>query len=189
MISASLSGVRVRTVPPGCRVFTAGEASTLRRVMGSSAGPSGPSAKRSTTPNGAAANLASGGIGPVRTVSGKLSAFCSGRPASSLRPAGKTSCAVLRSGRAALKRISSTLLARASPGLKSGSSVVLPLRSTTCFAQFMGTGALKFSCTGRIGRQAACALGRSQLKVASNGGRTLNFQLCGWELVSPPGLR
>src|SRR5574343_361123 len=66
MMSASVDGLSVLTLPVGagaapvCKPCTLRPASTLRSVTGSSAGPSGPSAKRSTTPNGAAANLARG---------------------------------------------------------------------------------------------------------------------------------
>lgn len=61
-----------------------------RTVTGSSGGPSG-SARRSTMPKGLEANLASGGMAPVRTASGKLSAFSSGRSEASRSLAGSVS--------------------------------------------------------------------------------------------------
>jgi hypothetical protein len=59
--------------------------------MGSSAGPSGPSAKRSTMPKGAAANLASGGMAPVLTASGNIDALASVRPEASTKSLGSSS--------------------------------------------------------------------------------------------------
>ena len=56
--------------PPSC---------TWRSVIGSSPGSSGPG-PCSSTPNGAAANLASGGMPPVATASGNTDAFASVRP-------------------------------------------------------------------------------------------------------------
>ena len=52
-------------------LWTASSDSTLRTVSGSSAGEPG-SASRSTMPNGEAANLASGGVAPVRAYIDRL---------------------------------------------------------------------------------------------------------------------
>ena len=186
MISASVCGERSRTVPPGIRLSACSADSTLRKVTGSSAGPLGPSANRSTTPKGAAANLTSGGMGPVRTASGKLLALLKVRPASSTKPAGKTICMAACSGRLPAKRTDSVLLELASSALNCGLMVSLPYCNTTCLAHCMGTGAEKFTVTGRIGIQAACALGRSQLKLASSGDCTLKLNDCGLLLISPP---
>ena len=71
MISASVFGFRSLTLP-GVQAWTCSAGSTRRTVTGISATPPG-SASRSTTPKGEAANLASGGIAPVATFSGKLS--------------------------------------------------------------------------------------------------------------------
>ena len=89
MISASVAGCRSLTLP-GLRPVVRSAASTLRTVTGSSATPPG-SARRSTMPNGAAANLASGGMGPVATLSGKASALVSARPEASLKSRGSSS--------------------------------------------------------------------------------------------------
>jgi len=98
MMSASVPGWKVRTLPAGalaadlsCSAFrplTFSVASTLRKVTGSMATPSG-SAKRSTMPKGEAANLASGGIAAVAVLSGKLSALRRVRPDASLKSLGK----------------------------------------------------------------------------------------------------
>ena len=79
-MSASLTGVSVLTLPPWA--LLAEVPSTRRSVTGSTAKPLG-SARRSTMPNGAAANLARGGMAPVATAMGKLSALRSVRPAAS----------------------------------------------------------------------------------------------------------
>ena len=62
--------------------------STLRSVTGSIGGMPG-SAKRSTMPNGAAANLASGGMVAVFVFNGNSPALSSARPLSSVNPFGK----------------------------------------------------------------------------------------------------
>ena len=86
MMSASAFTASALTWPTG-RACSGRSASTLRTVTGSSAWPSG-SASRSITPNGEAANLASGGKGPVATSSGKAAALSTVRPASSTRSPG-----------------------------------------------------------------------------------------------------
>ena len=58
---------------------------TWRKVSGSIAW-----ASRSTMPNGAAANLAIGGASPVCTLSGKLEALSSARPALSFKSRGSS---------------------------------------------------------------------------------------------------
>ena len=92
MMSASFCSCRVATVPLSSidTPETFKSCSTLRSVTGKMAGPSSPSAKRSTTPNGAAANLASGGIRPICTLSGNRLALLSGRFSSSWKPEGST---------------------------------------------------------------------------------------------------
>ena len=87
MMSASLSK-RARLI---CMDCTPSCGSTRRSVTGNRGVPFGPSANRSTMPNVPAANLASGGMGEVRTVSGKLAALASGRPLSSFKSAGSVS--------------------------------------------------------------------------------------------------
>jgi hypothetical protein len=151
----------------------------LRKVTGSSArglSAAGPSAKRSTTPNGAAANLASGGMPPVATFSGKLSALRSVRPEASLKSLGSSSEKAAFSARGAAN---CTLFTRVSacwpsaPPSRRGCRVSVGDFRRMAAASLRGTGALKASCSGRIGRQAAWAFSRSQLNSAAKGWRTL----------------
>ena len=181
MMSASFSGRSVLTwpagaaSPPGCRPCTRKAASTLRSVTGSSAGVCGPSARRSTMPNGAAANLASGGMPPVATLKGKLSALDRARPAASFKPLGNSSWNSVLSARGAAN---CTLLTKPSAAWPSSSPPVWGLIDSRgdfrriAAASLRGTGALKDSVIGRIGRQAAWAFSRSQVNSAKNGART-----------------
>ncbi|HTO48025.1 MAG TPA: hypothetical protein VML91_10320 [Burkholderiales bacterium] len=74
----------------------------MRRVTGSIA-----PAFSSMMPN-RAGNFASGGASSVAVASGKLAAFASCRPASSLRPAGSSTRNVVRSGSGAGNETAST---------------------------------------------------------------------------------
>jgi hypothetical protein len=192
MMSASVLGCRSLTLPPGVRplIFSAG--STLRRVTGSSAGLSplaSGSAKRSTMPKGAAANLASGGITPVATFSGKLAALEAARPLASWKPAGSSTVKADFSGSTPLKL---TPLTSASPSVSSRSKVGLKLSLADfrriASASFRATGALKARRIGRIGRHAAWAFSRSQLKLTENGSRTVKAKRFSTELGTPPGV-
>ena len=150
-------------------------ASTLRSVTGSSAGPSGPSAKRSTTPNGAAANLASGGRPAVATFSGKLAALRRVRPEASLKSLGSSSVKLVCSGRGASNctpLITASASPPSSPPSILGLKVSLADLSRMAMASLRGTGALNDSDSGRNGMQAAWAFSRSQLNSAANASRT-----------------
>ena len=202
MMSASVRGLSVLTLPagalaaavPACRPCTRRAASTLRSVTGSSAGglsDAGPSAKRSTMPNGAAANLASGGIPPVDTLSGKLSALRSGRPEASLKSLGSSMVKAVFSASGAL---TCRLLTRASAWAPSAPPSIWGLRVSLAdwrrmaAASLRGTGALNDSIIGRMGRQAAWAFSRSQLNSAENGSRTLKSKRFSTVLATPLGV-
>ena len=94
----------------------------------------------------------------------------------------------MRSGSGDAKRICST---RVSP-VSSLSNVGLRLSfgplSRTASASARGTGALKASVIGRIGRQAAWAFSRSQLKLAVKGSRTVKRNRDSTEVATPPGV-
>jgi len=169
MMSASVLGCksssfRSRACRPG---------STRRSVSGISAGPSGPSAKRSTMPKGAAANLASGGMGPVSIFSGKLPALASGRPLASFRSAGRLRLSAARSGKGPSKRRRSSSSSPAPSSAPCGANSVLSERSRTAPSSLRATGALNVSSIGRIGMHAAWAFSRSQRVLAVKGSRTL----------------
>ena len=174
MMSASEPPFLVRTtlassdLPRSC-------GSTLRSVTGSSAGPLGPSAKRSTMPKGAAANFTSGGILPVAVASGNILALLSVRPAASLNCGGSSTtylefgCMV--AGKVTLSTSESS--ASLSPFCSMiGATAEAPLLRRMPSISLRGTGALKDRRMGRIGRQAALAFSRSQLKSALKGCRT-----------------
>ncbi|MCY1170947.1 hypothetical protein D9M73_110370 [compost metagenome] len=178
MMSASVLGCRSLTLPDvaGVSPLTCNAASTLRSVTGSRAGSPGfvsGSAKRSTIPNGDAANLASGGMAPVASFRGKLSALRSTRPEASLKSLGSSSVYCADSVNSGLKLTLVTTSA-ASPlsASNTGLSVSEPDFRRIASASLRGTGALKFRLMGRIGRQADWAFSRSQLKLAENGSRT-----------------
>ena len=59
--------------------------------------------------------------------------------------------------------------------------------STMPLAIFRATGALNCSAMSRIGRHAACAFSRSQVKSAENGSRTLKVKRFSSELSTPLG--
>ena len=96
-ISASLWTDWVRTPKDVSSPFTASVFSTCRTVTGTKGGCPG-SPVSSITPNGAAANLASGGMLEVATFKGNAPALASGRPLSSLNPLGTTTVNALDSG-------------------------------------------------------------------------------------------
>ena len=187
MICASVRGCRSLTWP-AARPCSCSAASTLRSVTGSIGVPPG-SAKRSTMPKGAAANLASGGIAPVDTFSGKLSALTGERPAASWNARGSSTAYAVCSANGGLKVTSLTTL---SPSALSSSNTGL----CVCFAELRrrpsatlrGTGALKFSVMGRIGRHAACAFSRSQLKFTVNASRTWKPKRRSTVLATPEGV-
>ena len=172
-MSASLCSCRVETVPLSSMLMplTSRSCSTLRKVTGKMAGPLSPSAKRSTTPKGDAANLASGGIKPVATLSGNKLALVSLRSLVSLKPAGKTIRIASFSPNGGAKRTRLT-----SPSFSSSENVglTLPLAfsSRISSASLRLMDALNIRVRGRIGKQPACALLRSQVNSAVNGWRT-----------------
>ncbi len=184
-MSASVAGCSVLTLPAGALVvlracstsspLMASAGSTLRSVTGSIATPLG-SAKRSTMPKGAAANLASGGMAPVDTLSGKLSALRRLRPEASLKPLGSSSVNAVCSGKMPLKVTllttwSSSMAASPSPSAV-GLNVSLLDFKRISVSSLAGTGALKARRMGRTAKQALCAFSRSQLKLAAKGSRT-----------------
>ena len=190
MICASWVGLRSLTCP-ACKPLTCSEASTLRKVTGSSATPPG-SAKRSTTPNGDAGNLASGGNTPVDTLSGKVAALRKLRPLSSLKSLGSSTRNCVNSGSTLEKRM---LLRPCSspcplPRLSSKTGLKLSLSETKRIpsSHFFGTAAVKLSVMGRIGRQALCAFSRSQLKLAAKGSRTRKSNRFCTVLATPSGV-
>ena len=187
MISASVLGCRSLTWP-GLRPLICSAASTLRRVTGSSARSPGlvpGSAKRSTMPNGDAANLASGGMAPVATLSGKLSALRSTRPEASLKSFGNASVNDVFSANSGLKLMLLTTSVLSPSVSNVGLSVSLADVRRIASASLRGTGALKFSRIGKRGRQADWAFSRSQLKVAENGSRTLKSKRFSIILATP----
>ena len=139
-------------------------------------------------PKGAAANLTSGGSGPVSILSGKLAALANVRPLASFSSAGRLSVSVARSGKGPSKRMRSS---RSSPWLSSskwGDISVLPERSRTAPSSLRATGALKTSSIGRIGMQAAWAFSRSQVVLAVKGSRTLKAKRRSMRLATPLGV-
>ena len=89
--SKSLSDTPASSVLMFSRAFGGGPLPswTWRTVIGSI--PGSAAVPSSTTPNGAAANLASGGIPPVAVCSGKADAFASVRPEASRKSLGSVS--------------------------------------------------------------------------------------------------
>ena len=140
------------------------------------------------TPNGAAANLASGGRGPVATRSGKLAALDSARPLASFSSAGRCRAKAVRSGSGAAKRSRSTSASPSCSSSNTGGCSVLPARSRAWAAWARATGALNFSSIGRIGMQAAWAFSRSQPILAVNGSRTVKAKRRSTRLSTPPGV-
>ena len=190
MICASLLGLRSLTCPAR-KPLTWSEASTLRKVTGSSATPPG-SASRSTTPNGDAGNLASGGNIAVDTFSGKVAALRKLRPLSSLKSLGSSNRNWVSSGSRLGKRM---LLKPCSspcplPRLSSKTGLKLSFSDTsrTPSSHFLGTGAVKVSAIGRIGKHALCAFSRSQLKLAAKGSRTSKPNRFCTVLATPSGV-
>ena len=186
-MSASVVAFRSLTVP-ACMPLTFSAASTLRRVTGNRATPSF-SANRSTIPKGAAANFAKGGIGPVATLSGKLSAFFNVRPDASLKPLGSSTVNWVCSGMRALKLMLLMTLSPSDGGFslfsKMGLKLSLPAFSRIPSTSLRGTGALKFRLIARMGKQAAWAFSRSQLKVAAKGSRTVKSKRFSIEFGMP----
>ena len=103
MMSRSSWAFRSLTWAPAFSTWAARLASICRTVTGSNGGLPGPSAKRSSTPKGEAANFSSGGMGPVLTLSGKLAALPGLRPEASTRPGGSSSVNAVDSGSGAAK--------------------------------------------------------------------------------------
>ena len=119
------------------------------------------------TPNGAAANLAIGGAAPVASLSGKLAALASTRPALSFKSPGRLSvnAAFSDSGVGKVSALTSVAVsslsntgasALADPGDAGDAGV-----SRTFAAHSRGTGAEKPSRIGRIGKHGALARSRS----------------------------
>ena len=192
MISASDFGFRSLTWPAGVSALVFRAGSTRRSVTGSSAGVSAfasGSAKRSTMPKGAAENLASGGITPVATLSGKLAALSGARPLASWKPAGSSTEKAVFSGNGPLKL---TPLTSASAVLSSLSNVGFRAPAVDfrriASASLRGTGALKARRIGRIGKQGAWAFSRSQLKLRCKGSRTLKAKRLSTVLATPPAV-
>ncbi len=187
MISASVCGFRSLTLP-GVRACTCRAGSTRRTVTGIIATPSG-SARRSTTPKGEAANLASGGIAPVAVCSGKLPGSASVRPEASSKPEGSSMVKGVCSGKGGGSVTESTTASSlAFSSSKRGLTVCPPPLATIFAASARVTGALKRSCMGLSGRQAACAFSRSQLKLAAKGSRTSKDRRRSTLLAMPEGV-
>ena len=189
MISASVFGFMSLTLP-GVRACTISCGSTRRTVTGIMAGVSG-SARRSTTPKGEAANLASGGIMPVPTFMGKLPGEASGRPeaSSNLEGSSMLNCVLSASGGPKYTSLTTSSSLCVPPPSDSWALTVLsPPLSSICAASLRVTGALKFSCIGRSGRQAACAFSRSQVNDAAKGSRTWNSRRRSTLLGTPEGV-
>ena len=177
MMSASVLGLRSLTLPPGVRLLIFSDGSTLRSVTGSRAGVSAfasGSANRSTMPKGAAANLASGGITPVATLSGKFAALAGARPLASWKPVGSSTAKAAFSSNGALKLTPFTSASAPPSSLSNAGFKLAPADFRRMpSASLRGTGALKSRRIGRIGKQAAWAFSRSQLKLTSKGSRTV----------------
>ena len=146
---------------------------TWRSVTGSIA-----SAFLSTTPNGAAANLAIGGALPVCTLSGKLDALASGRPALSRSVAGISMLNAAFSASGFGNAISLTSVALSSLSNTGASGLPAAGRRRTWAASSRATGAVKRTLIGRIGRHGALARSRSQLKSAVKAARTVKGKRC-----------
>ncbi|MCY1378955.1 hypothetical protein D9M69_666300 [compost metagenome] len=119
--------------------------------------------------------MASGGIAPVATFSGKLPGVPSGRPEASWKPEGSSmlNCVLSASGGPKLALLTTSSSLCEPPSFSSVALIVLPSPlSTICEATLRVTGALNCSCIGRSGRQAACAFSRSQLNDTAKGSRT-----------------
>ena len=188
MISASVCGLMSLTLP-GVSALTINAGSTRRTVTGIIATPPG-SAKRSTTPKGEAANLASGGIGPVAVFIGKLPGAASARPDASTNFAGTSMVKGVLSAKGGAKLTDSTT-ASSSLALSSsafGFWVLSPPFIVICIASLRDTGALKRSSIGRNGRQAACAFSRSQVNDTANGSRTSKANRFSIALAMPDGV-
>jgi hypothetical protein len=173
MISASVFGFMSLTLP-GVRACTISCGSTRRTVTGIMAGVSG-SARRSITPKGEAANLASGGIAPVATFSGKVSGVASGRPEASSNFEGSSMlyCVLSASGGPKLTLLTTSSSLCVPPSLSSLALIVLPSPLSSIWeASLRVTGALNCSCIGRSGRHADCAFSRSQVNDTAKGSRT-----------------
>ena len=129
-------------------------------------------------PNGAPANLASGGMPPVATASGKLPALDSARPVSSTSPAGSVSCSRAFSGSGAANCTSLTAPLPSSTNFFGANGAPAAGTSRACCASARGTGAVKRSVIGRNGRQADCAFSRSQLNSTAKRSRTFHSKRC-----------
>ena len=131
-----------------------------------------PSVVHSTTPNGAAANLASGGASPVATLSGKLLALASARPAPSFSSRGNSSVKAVFSGKGPAKLSDETSSALSS--LSKLGAIALPPAGCkrTCAATARASGALNVSVSGRIGQHGALAFSRSHENSAVKDLRT-----------------
>jgi hypothetical protein len=192
MMSASLFGFRSLTWPgtaPRVRACTCSAGSTRRTVTGISATPLG-SASRSTTPKGEAANLASGGIRPVATLSGKLSGEASGRPDASSNFGGSVTVNGVCSAKGPAKLSDSTTPSSSRAALSSNCGLkLLPAPSSVmAAASLRATGALKRSTIGFSGRQADCAFSRSQLNETAKGSRTSKLSRRSTLLTTPEGV-
>ena len=161
-------------------------ACTWRRVTGSIA-----SALRSTTPNGAAANLAIGGASPVATLSGKLAALASGRPALSFSSRGRSTLYAAfsaqrlretrsRSPRSALSSLSNT-----------GASGVAARRRAAAPAPPARAAPAPRSAAliGRIGRHGAFALLALAAELGREGGAHARSESAARSSSPPAGWR
>ena len=174
MATSALSASSARG--SSCLAVIAMRASTIASRLRSVTGMT-PSPFSSMMPK-RAGNFASGGYSSVRTASGKRFWLTSLRPASSVTATGISIVNCARSGNGPGKLTSSTK----SAALRASGSVaamVLPPAglSTTCAACSRETGAVKDSRIGRIGRQPASLLARSQEKRTWKTSRTLNVTL------------
>ncbi len=176
---------------PGVSALTSNAGSTRRTVTGINATPPG-SAKRSITPKGEAANLASGGIRPVAVFIGKLFGAASARPDASTNFTGNSMVKGVLSAKGGEKVTDSTTASSSALLLLSSSafglSVLSPPFIVICIASLRDTGALKRSSIGRSGRQAACAFSRSQVNDTAKGSRTSKAKRFSTVLAMPDGV-
>ena len=125
------------------------------------------------TPNGAAANLAIGGARPVPTLSGKIAAFVSTRPAASLSPDGRAMVKAAFSASGVGNATSLTSSARSSLSNTGASAAPAAGCKRTSEAWARAIGAENFSVKGRIGKHGAFAFSRSQVNSAVKAARTV----------------
>ena len=173
---------------PGVSALTRSAGSMRRTVTGMIATPPG-SAKRSTTPKGEAANLASGGIGPVAVFIGKLSGASIARPEASTNLDGSAMVKDVCSAKGGANVTDSTTASSSAFSSSTfGWRVLSPPFMVICMACLRNTGALKRNSIGRSGKQAACAFSRSQVNDTAKGSRTSKSKRFSIALAMPDGV-